>query len=346
MSNMRHDPKVKRLIRKYGSDGWTVYTAIVESIVESLDPINQIVPFLQENSDDIAFEFSIDSKRVEEITYYCKTQGLFEIDLEGVVFCFKIYNYVDEYFTKSQKHKEQFAARNREIIGQYKENGTAAAIASLLKYLPQNGKLLFSISEAYSHTEKGITYNSGVTPDLLSQEQTRTEENRVEETRTEHTEELCDDPPIEIYEQEETEDNDPFADVEIEEAKRYSYSEQEVAKFIAYANSLKCFPAEKRLLINMPTGGQLLDALSYFAKEQIKEALDNYAAIKADPEEYDMRPFKTLVNFFTNDGIPKFISESDPWTNYRRKMGVVESREEREAREANEAYQREKELSS
>jgi hypothetical protein len=128
--------------------------------------------------------------------------------------------------------------------------------------------------------------------------------------------------------------------------ERVLHSEKIVRGIIAYANGLKSFPREKRELPNIPYINQVYESMSYYTEDEIKNALDNYAAIKADPEEYDMRPFKTLVNFFTNDGIPKFISESDPWTNYRRKMGVVESREEREAREANEAYQREKELSS
>ena len=67
---LRHDPKVKRLIREFGSDGYCVYMVVVESISESLDPISKIIPFLEEDASDIAYEFKIDSDRVYMLLLY------------------------------------------------------------------------------------------------------------------------------------------------------------------------------------------------------------------------------------------------------------------------------------
>lgn len=180
--SLRHDPKVKRLVRQYGAEGWTVYTVVVESIAASLDPINKIIPFLEEDAIDIAYEYKIDSGRVKEILDFCIEQGLFEESTSGYIFCFKLYKYVDEYFTKKQKNKEIYADRNKEIINAYKIGGIAPMLLCLKELAPS---LSAQIGQIKLDSPYQLQSNSRVTPDFIPQEEIRVEESRLEENRRE-----------------------------------------------------------------------------------------------------------------------------------------------------------------
>jgi hypothetical protein len=112
MTNMRHDVKMRRLIAKYGIEGYGLYCAILESIVESMDTESPM-PDLEENSTDIATMFKMDTVRVEEIMLFCMEQGLFEQDeISGHLLCHKVYKFLETNQTRS--------TQMRQMISQYK----------------------------------------------------------------------------------------------------------------------------------------------------------------------------------------------------------------------------------
>ena len=100
-TSMRHDPRIKRVIRKYGADGYALYNYILESIAGKLNPRDPI-PNLEETSEDIAFDLKLDTLRVQEIVAYCLEQGLFSQDeVTGHILCLKMYKFLDDATRKS-----------------------------------------------------------------------------------------------------------------------------------------------------------------------------------------------------------------------------------------------------
>lgn len=96
-SNAKHDPKIRRLINKFGIDGYGLYFAVVESIAFQLET-NKPIPDLEENANDIAEFFKMNAPRVEEILKYCISpeSGLFEFDPEtNRILCLKLLLHLD-----------------------------------------------------------------------------------------------------------------------------------------------------------------------------------------------------------------------------------------------------------
>ena len=98
---MRHDPRIKRVLRRYGSDGYAIYNYVLESIAGSLSQSSPI-PALEENSEDIACDLNIDTLRVQEIVGFCLEQELFTKDeITGHILCTKMYKFLDDSTRKS-----------------------------------------------------------------------------------------------------------------------------------------------------------------------------------------------------------------------------------------------------
>ncbi len=98
---MRHDVRIKRVLRKYGADGYALYNYILESIAGNLSAKNPL-PDLEETSDDIAFDLNIDTLRVQEIVSFCVNEGLFTQDeMTGHIMCVKMYKFLDDATRKS-----------------------------------------------------------------------------------------------------------------------------------------------------------------------------------------------------------------------------------------------------
>ena len=93
---MRNDIKIKRIIKKYGLEGYGLYNLIVESIAESLSS-DKPMPELEETARDIAEQYNNDTPHIEEIIKYMIDNGLFEIsDMNGRLLCKKIYKFIDK----------------------------------------------------------------------------------------------------------------------------------------------------------------------------------------------------------------------------------------------------------
>lgn len=114
MTNMRNDIKIKRLIAKYGLEGYGLYNLILESITESLTTDSPI-PDLQETCEDIAEFYNGNTARINEIAAFMVGQGLIELDeISTRITCIKIYKYLEQSQTRSKQI--------REMIGSYKTN--------------------------------------------------------------------------------------------------------------------------------------------------------------------------------------------------------------------------------
>ena len=103
---MRHDLKIRRVMSKYGIEGYGLYNLIVESITEALTT-DSALPDLMENCEDIATLYNGNTSRVNEIMNYMVNQGLFEVhEISGRVLCNKIYKFLDTSQTRSVKLRE------------------------------------------------------------------------------------------------------------------------------------------------------------------------------------------------------------------------------------------------
>lgn len=94
-SNARNDIKLKRLYRKYGSEGRDLYWQVVERISEKLDDNHQTFT-LEESSEDLAIEMDWPAERVDAILNCCVDLELFDrCPSSGRIRCLKILSRLD-----------------------------------------------------------------------------------------------------------------------------------------------------------------------------------------------------------------------------------------------------------
>ncbi len=98
---MRHDIKIKRVVAKYGLEGYGLYNLALESITESLSTGSPL-PDLQETCEDIAEFYNGNTAKINDIMNFMINQGLFELDeLSGRILCNKLYKFLDTSQTRS-----------------------------------------------------------------------------------------------------------------------------------------------------------------------------------------------------------------------------------------------------
>ena len=106
MSNMSNNLSVKRLIRKYGLEGYGLYCYIVERIVYNLST-NDPMPNLDYTCDDIADETGLDVRKVNDIANFMINEGLLSIDeITTQLQCVKVYKYLESSQTRSPKIRQ------------------------------------------------------------------------------------------------------------------------------------------------------------------------------------------------------------------------------------------------
>jgi hypothetical protein len=109
---MRNDVKIRRLVKRYGLEGYGLYNLIIETIAESLSTDNP-VPELEETAQDIAEQYNGDTAKINDMMSFMLNQGLFEVDeMTGRILCQKMYKFLD----KSQTRSEEI----RKMIDSYK----------------------------------------------------------------------------------------------------------------------------------------------------------------------------------------------------------------------------------
>jgi hypothetical protein len=100
---LRHDPKIRRVLRMYGAEGYALYCYILEAVAESLSEDSPL-PALEETSEDIAEVLRLDSRRIEEMARFMSDQKLFGfIEGSDVIVVPKILDHMDEYARKAGK---------------------------------------------------------------------------------------------------------------------------------------------------------------------------------------------------------------------------------------------------
>ena len=110
MTHMSQDVRVKRLIRKYGIEGYGLYNYILELIVRRLDT-DSPMPDLEESSNDIAGDMSMDTLKVEEIMWFCIEQGLLSQDeMSGRLVAHKVYKFLQQSETRSEEIRNMISA--------------------------------------------------------------------------------------------------------------------------------------------------------------------------------------------------------------------------------------------
>lgn len=106
MSDMRHDVKIRRVINKFGADGYAVYNFILEAITGNLTTESPL-PEMEDCATDIADYLKMDTVRVEEIMLYSMQQGLFEqSETTGRIVCHTIYKFIDKSLTRSEEMRK------------------------------------------------------------------------------------------------------------------------------------------------------------------------------------------------------------------------------------------------
>ena len=108
-ANMRHDVKLKRVIAKYGLEGYGLYNLIIESIVESLETESPL-PILQDNVEDIAMFYNANSSHVAEMVSYMANQGLFDFTDNKEIVCVKVYKHLQASQTRSEQIRKLIAS--------------------------------------------------------------------------------------------------------------------------------------------------------------------------------------------------------------------------------------------
>lgn len=109
-TKMRSDTKVRRLFAKYGIEGYGLYNLIIESIAGSIETENPL-PFLEETCDDIACFYNGNSARIDEMVRFMIQEGLLEVEeTEKKIACYKIYGYLEQSQTRSEKIRQLITA--------------------------------------------------------------------------------------------------------------------------------------------------------------------------------------------------------------------------------------------
>lgn len=117
-TKMRHDVKLKRVIKRFHLKGYGLYNAILESIAESLCS-DKPMPDLEETAQDLAEQYGEDTAEINEIMAFMLNQGLFELDeITGRLLCCKIYKFIDKSQTRSKEIRNMIEKYKNKCLGQ------------------------------------------------------------------------------------------------------------------------------------------------------------------------------------------------------------------------------------
>lgn len=103
-SNASMNAKLKRLILKYGAEGYGVYWFCLELIAQQVD-VNNLTFELEHDAEIIGHSINLSDKKVADIMHFMVELELFE-NSRGVITCLKLANRVDEYTKKLLKNPD------------------------------------------------------------------------------------------------------------------------------------------------------------------------------------------------------------------------------------------------
>jgi len=103
-ADAHRDAKLKRVIMKYGMEGYGLYWHCIELIAGSVD-VNNITFELEHDAEIIAHDTGIHFERVQEMMTYMVNLGLFEND-NGVITCMKLAKRLDQSMTSNPNFRQ------------------------------------------------------------------------------------------------------------------------------------------------------------------------------------------------------------------------------------------------
>lgn len=103
-SDANRDRKLKKVIMRYGAEGYGLYWYCIELIAEPIDR-NNLTFELEHDAEILAHDLKMDSKRVEEIMMFMVHLELFEMDGEWVT-CMKLAQRIELSLVRSPQLKE------------------------------------------------------------------------------------------------------------------------------------------------------------------------------------------------------------------------------------------------
>lgn len=103
-SNAHTDAKLRKVMMRFGADGYGLYWYCLELIAGNVDA-GRYTFELEHDAEILAYDLKIDSLRVEEIMRYLVSLGLFE-NTEGRITCLKMASRLDTRFTRSPELQE------------------------------------------------------------------------------------------------------------------------------------------------------------------------------------------------------------------------------------------------
>lgn len=104
MTSLRFEPEARKMIRKYGLEGFGLYIVFLETASESIDP-KKVEPKLSESVADIAEYFNLRPERVKEMFAYALDAGILQ-SADNQYLCEKVHELLDEYSAKSSIMRE------------------------------------------------------------------------------------------------------------------------------------------------------------------------------------------------------------------------------------------------
>ena len=109
MTALSDDTKVRRLIRKFGAEGYAVYTFALERIAKRLETESP-TPDLEETDEDIALHLNMDTARVQDIMRFLLDQELFsQPHGDGRILCLKMYKFIETSQTGNPRFRKMIA---------------------------------------------------------------------------------------------------------------------------------------------------------------------------------------------------------------------------------------------
>lgn len=112
-SRAHTDAKLKKVLIKYGFQGYGLYWYCIENICLNLEP--RLSFDLEQDSEILAHEGKTDTRLVEEIMLYMVNIGLFE-QSDGVVFCRKLALYLGDNLTRNTNLKDIIKGAKSQIV--------------------------------------------------------------------------------------------------------------------------------------------------------------------------------------------------------------------------------------
>lgn len=101
-SKANRDTKLRKVLMRYGAEGYGLYWFCIEHICDSLEP--RLTFELEHDSEILAHELKIDTLKVEEMMLYMVKLGLFE-ELNGVITCYKLACHLGDNLTRNEQLK-------------------------------------------------------------------------------------------------------------------------------------------------------------------------------------------------------------------------------------------------